>query len=333
MNKDYNLLLESLLSRRYDEARRESIVSDAFEECGYPDCMKYVLESMEEIDPSYAYKTFHITKRIQEKIDKAFKARNIEADFRYQGAIQTETHVMLHGGVELLVLSKIKDKKPWAAVANSAREIMDVLSGDPTFKEVDYSNRLDIKLVTLKPRCEVKILPALWLNNEEYMKTKREIDRGICEFNLEKKTRRKYLPFLNMARLNSKDSRCNGGLKRMIRLLISLTRDSADKIQLNSYQVSSLLYAIPDKQLNYNPNYALSLIGVVAAQLNRLVSDDNYRSKLLSPSEKELVFGTNPIMKHELEKLKNLVDAIIGDLQVTLKATGKTLYSEIRYSK
>lgn len=331
MNKDYSLLLENLLGRRYDEALRESIVSDAFEESEYADCLKYALEAMQEIDPSYAYKTFHITKRIQEKISRAFEAINLSVDFRYQGAIQTETHVVLYGGVELLVLARSYDNKPWMVVHKLAREVMEVLTGDISFKQVDYSSKLDIKLTTMKPTCEVKILPAVWLENPEYKTSKREIDRGICEYNLLKKTRRRYLPFLNIARINSKDTRCNGGLKKMIRLLCSLQRDSQAKIDLNNYQISSMLYAIPEKQLKFNPEYSLSLIGVVSAQLNRIISDKNYREKLISPSEKELVFGPNSPQKEDIQNLKAELDSLVADVQGELKKEGKTLYSEIRY--
>ncbi len=331
MNKDYSLLLENLLGRRYDEARRESVVSEAFENCDYPDSLRYVLECMEEIDTSYVYKTFHVAKKIQEKIEKTVRAHSVNADFRYQGAVQTETNIVLFGGVELLVLSKSFGDKPWEVVANLAREIMEALSGDPMFRSVDYSNKLEIRIKTLKPSCEVKILPAVWIDNPEYLSTKREIDRGICEYNLDKKTRRRYLPFLNIARINSKDSRCNGGLKKMIRLLRSLQRDATEQIHLNAYQISSILYAIPDKQLNFNPEFSLSLIGVVSAQLNRVIADANYRKSLVSPSEKELVFGNSPSAKEEVQKLKNELDAVVASIQSELKKESKTMYSEIRY--
>ncbi|MFY0607203.1 MAG: hypothetical protein JXR10_10830 [Cyclobacteriaceae bacterium] len=331
MNKDYSLVLENLLGRRYDEALRESIVSDSFEEYDYPECIKYALEAMQEVDTSYVYKTFHITKKIQEKIEGAIAAHNIKADFRYQGAVQTETNIVLNGGVELLVLSKSYGRRPWETVELLANEIIQALSGDPLLKSVDYSNQLEIKIETLKPRCEIKILPAVWIDNPEYLNGKREIDRGICEYNLKKKTRRKYLPFKNIARINGKDQRCNGGLKKMIRLLRTLERDAPDDISLNNYQIASMLYAIPEKQLKFNPEYSLSLIGVVSAQLGRLISDNNYRQSLISPSEKELVFGKNPTAKEEIKKLKHELDSLVADLQSELKQNEKTLYTEIRY--
>ncbi len=47
----------------------------------------------------------------------------------------------------------------------------------------------------MKPTCEVKILPAIWLQNPEYMTSKREIDRGISEYNLTKKPEESISPF------------------------------------------------------------------------------------------------------------------------------------------
>ncbi len=332
MNKDYGVLLENLMKRRYDEALRESILSDAFEECEYPAPLKYTLEAMEEIDPSYSYKTFHITKRIQDRLSKVFKEINLKADFRYQGPIQTETHIVLYGGVELIVLTHPQDKKPWLLINQIANEAMGILTGDPTLKEVDYSNKVRIKLATSKPKCEIRILPALWLDNNEYLDTKREIDRGICEYNLVRKTRRRYLPFLNIARINYKDNLCNGGLKRMIRLLLSLQRDASEKIDLNWYEISSSLYAIPDKQLVFDENYSLRLLGVVSDQFKKIIADKSYREHLLSPSGKELVFGKRQHLTEAAINLKRELDHLIADLNEELRQDGnKDISSEVRY--
>lgn len=331
MNKDYGVLLENLLGRRYDEALRESIVTEAFYECEYPDCLKYTLEAMQEIDPSYAYKTFHITRRIQEKLEKAFTQQKIKVDFRYQGSIQTETHIVLYGGAELIVLIKNEFQKPWLKISQLGQEIMEIFSGDKGLKLVDYSSLRAVKLVTTKPTSEIRVLPALWVESSHYLSTKREIDRGICEFNFQKKTTRKYLPFLNIARINSKDQRCNGGLKKMIRLLRSLQRDAGRPIEMSNYEISSMLYGIPDKQLTYHPEYALSLLGVVAAQMNRLLTDRKYRETLVSPSEKELVFGKKEHLTQELHKLKEELDALMQDLHKVLRAEDKTIYSPITY--
>lgn len=331
MNKDYSILLENLLGRRYDEALRESIVSDAFEEYDYPDSLKYALESMQEIDPSYSYKTFHIAKKIQEKIARRFSTLNIKIDFRYQGPIQTETHIVLYGGVELMILSEALDPEPWKTINSLTQELMDIMTSDGTFKEVSYASKLKIKVTTLKPTCEVNILPAIWLDNPEFRQSKREIDRGISEYNLALKTRKRYLPFRNIARINSRDRHCNGGLKKLIRLLRTLQRDASTPIDLSNYEISSILFSIPEKQLRFNSEYSLSLLGVASAQLGRVSNDRPYREKMISPSEKELVFGAKDQKAEEIIKLKKELDDLIADLQEELKKEQKTLYSPLKY--
>lgn len=331
MIQDYNILLENLQGRRFDEARRESILSESFEESEYGDCIKYCLECMHEIEPSYSYKSFHIARKLQEKLNKELQARNINVDFRYQGPIQTETHILLFGGIELIVLQESFDNTPWKTVKDLTREIIDILSADPNYQSVDYSDKYHINVKSVKPTCEINILPAIWLENPDFKETRREIDRGILEFNFQKKTKRKYLPFRNIARVNSKDRKTNGGLKSIIRLLKTLQRDAQEKISLTNYEISSLMYAVPDKQLIYDQKKPLSLLGIASAQLNRASSDQKFIETLISPSKRELVFGKKPGKIEEITKLKVELDKLIVDIKEELKAEEKTVYSELVY--
>ncbi|MFT7232186.1 MAG: hypothetical protein ACI8TA_001402 [Cyclobacteriaceae bacterium] len=331
MTHDYQLLLENLQGRRFDEARRESIYSETFEESDHGDCIKYCLESMHEIDPAYAYKAFHVARKLQEKLLAEFHKKNIKVDFRYQGPIQTETHIMLYGGIELIVLQESFDNRPWQSVKKLTGEIIETLSADPSYHRVDYSDKYHINVITTKPTCEINILPAIWLDNAEFIKTKREIDRGIWEFNFQKKTQKKYLPFKNIARINSKDRLTNGGLKSIIRLLRTLQRDSTDNIELSNHEISSLIYAVPDKQMIFNPKKSLALLGIASAQLNRAAKDQKYVEELISPSERERVFGKKQGKIEEIKKLKNALDKLLSDIKEELKAEQKTVYSELTY--
>ncbi|MFY0598363.1 MAG: hypothetical protein JXR03_01745 [Cyclobacteriaceae bacterium] len=328
MIQDYHILLENLQGRRFDEARRESVLSESFEESDYGDCIKYCLESMQEVEPSFAYKAFHIARKLQEVLTKELQGK---VDFRYQGPIQTETHIMLLGGIELILLQESQDKKPWEQVKKLTSEIIEILSKDPNYQHVDYSDKYHIHVRTTKPTCEINILPAIWLDNGDFRKTRREIDRGILEFNFQKKTQRKYLPFRNIARLNSKDRKTEGGLKSIIRLLRTLQRDSGEGITLSDYEVSSLMYAIPEKQLKHDPKKPLSLLGIASAQLNRAATDQKYVETLVSPSERELVFGKKQGKRDEIKKLKIELDKLIADIKEELKSEEKTVYSELVY--
>ncbi len=332
MTHDYSALLDNLQGRRFDEARRESIMSDSFDTCDYPDSLKYCLECMEETDPSYAYKAFYVSKKIQDKLVREFQNREIKVDFRYQGSIQTETNILLFGGIELILIQEIKGAKPWLQVKRIAAEVMDILTSEGEFKSVDYSNKHKIRVTTIKPTSEIAILPAVWMNNGDFKQSKREIDRGIVEYDFERKVQRKYLPFKHIARINAKDKKTNGGLKRLIRIVHTLIRDSHEAdIDLSYSEVDSLIYAIPEKQLIYEPKKALALLGILSAQMNRAASDLTYLQKLISPSEKELVFGKKEGKQEEIKKLKKLLDNLIADIKEDLSKMDKNIYSELSY--
>lgn len=331
MNKDYSILLENLLARRYDETLRMPIVSDAFKDQDYADSIKYALESMEEIDSSYSHKTFHLAKQVQKRIEQEFYKRKIPIAIRYQGSIQTETHIFLYSGIELLILPYINSNTPpWKAISQTASELMDVLTGGD-FAEVNFDSKHKISLIMQQPKCQVTVIPALWINNAKYQETRREIDRGICEYNLENKTRRKYLPFLNIARINSKDDRIHGGLKRAARLLRSLQVDAKDPIALNNYEICSMLYAIPDEGLLYDPQKGLNLLPAISSQLKKIATNKSYREQLVSPSEKELVFGQSSMKLQGVQKLHKELEDLISDIKAELKKTNKKLTSEIPY--
>ena len=319
------------MSRHYDEALRESVVSDAFNEYNYSEVMLYSLESMAEIDPSYAYKAFHLAKRIQEKLSKELANRKYNVDFRYQGPIQTETNIVLYGDMELMVVAESVYSEPWKIVKNLTMEMMDILTQGSIYQRVDNSDKMKVRIQTIKPSCEITILPALWLDNKEYKESKREIDRGITEFNLLRKTKRRYLPFKHIARINAKDDKTNGGLKRVIRLLRSLVNDSEINIDLTPQEIESIMYAIPEKQLIHDSKKSLALLNIAFAQLSRLSQDLSYLQKLITPSEKELVFGRKAYKQAEIRRLKENLDELIKDLSEDLKKEDKNLYSDIPY--
>ena len=331
MIKDYELLLENLKGRRYDEARRESALSEAFEECGYSDPIRYCLECMQEIDVSYAYKAFYISKKIQEKLQKGFEELNAKVDFRYQGAIQTETNITLYGDLELMVIIEVTEGNPVKKIKTLTVDIMHMLTKETTYQSVDNSDKTRIIVTTTKPTSEISILPSIWIDNPEFRSTKREIDRGISEYNLTAKTIKKYLPFKNMARVNAKDRKTNGGLKKLIRLLRNLQKDADQPIELSEYEIAAIVFAIPDKQLMYDENHALALLGICSAQLHRISKDQDYLEKMISPSERELVFGKKPGKMEQVQLLKHELDMLISDLKEELQKDNKTLYSEITY--
>ena len=332
MEHDYNLLIENLKGRRYDEALREPILSDGFSNPNIPDSVKYALESMVEIDVSYAYKVYNNSRRIHELLNKELTKRDIEVEYRYQGALKTFTNILLYGDVEIIVLKKNPSEKPHKDISELGAVLMDILSsGDYNFKSVDFSDKTRIRVIAQKPTCEIDILPSIWIETPDYNKTKNEVYRGIVEFDFEHRKVKKYLPFLNIARFNSKDNHTGGVLKCLSRLLMTLKKDAEDTIALRDTEIKSMLYAIPEADLKVSQNQILALLPLMENHLNNLVVDDEFFKTIVSPSRMEKVFASQPQKKEEIKKLHDALKKLISDIKEELGSSDKTLQDEIEY--
>lgn len=331
MERDYGLLVEKLKKRRYDEALREHVLSEAFHQSGYSDCLKYILESMVEIDASYAYKVYASSRKIHETLSKSLKKMGYDVDYRYQGALKTYTNILLYGDVEIVVIKKNVSKQPHKDMQSLAAEILNILSKDNEYKSIDYSDKTRIRIIAQKPTCEIDILPSMWVNSAEYLKTRNEIYRGITEFDFKSKKVKKYLPFLNIARINSRDNHTNGNFKALSRLLKTIKADHPEHIHLRESEINGILYNIPKVDLTVPQSKVLSLLPLVKATLNKLSSDNSYFNGILAPSEKDRIFGGRPEKQAEIRKLAASLSSLVQDLEKELESINKTLDSEIPY--
>ena len=331
MSKSYSDYIENLKHRRLNEDQQLVVAEEFFDE-SIPEVVRYTLESMQEIDPAYNYKLFSSFKRTQDLITQRLKAIDIPVNVRYQGPHNTDTHVALYGELELLVILKDVKKKPSSEVEHMAQLVAQFLTDAQACIKIDYSDKNRIYIETRIPKAEVTITPAVWINSSLFNKTKLEINRGICEYNFLNKTRKIYLPFLNMARLNARDRKLNGSLKSMIRLFRSIIHDSDRSIDIGFDEVVGLLYNIPVKELTVPSENYLSLLPTVNLQIQRLINDKEYRERLLSPGRSEYVFGK----KNKLEALKAMkaeLDELITALNNELGNDDKTIINPIAYNK
>jgi hypothetical protein len=330
MNKTYSTYLENLKGRRYDESLKGPVLSDGFHKYDYADPIKYALESMREIDPKYSYDLFTAFRKTQDLITQRLRKIDLFVDARYQGAHLTETHISLYEDLELILLLKDPKGKPAKEIQKLVTSIMAVLDEAQAYDMVDYSDKIRIRVKTRKPVANVSILPAMWVDSSLYKKNHLEINRGICEFNFSNKTKRIYLPFLNMARVNSRDRKLSGSLKSMIRLMRSLQVDAEKSIDLTYDELVGVLYNMSGKELAVPHAQYISLLPNISLHIQRIINDAEYREKLLSPSRKEYVFGKKDRIQ-ALEGLKKELDELIEDLKGSLKAMNKTIMSPLGY--
>ncbi|MEM6641994.1 MAG: hypothetical protein AAF616_03360 [Bacteroidota bacterium] len=332
MAQDYSQRLENLKARRFDEARKEPVLSDSFTTTGYPESVTYALESMVEIDPAYAYKVYAISRRIHEKLTKALRKRGYYVDYRYQGELKTYSNILLYGDVELIVIKRDVNDKPHLDVQRLAMELLEILRGDPEYRSIDYSDKTRIRITAMKPTCEIDILPSMWVDSLEYKQTKNEIYRGISEFDFKNKRIKKYLPFLNIARINARDQHTSGIFKCLSRLLKTLRADSEIRIDLKDSEINAVLYSLEEKSLQIDQKHILALLPKVEKQLGFFATDRAAFEKLLSPSGKDRIFKGRPDKQQELGNLKDQLALLVSDLKDDLEERNLRIESPLEYA-
>lgn len=333
MAHNYSIKLENLKRRRFDEALKEHVFSESFHTSNYPDSVKYVLESIVEIDIAYAYKVFAISKKIHDKLAKALKKKGYYADYRYQGELKSYSNIFLYGDVELMVIKKDVVAKPHIDIQQMTSELLHIFRNDPNFKSVDYSDKTRIRITATKPTCEINILPTVWVDSIEYKKTKNEIYRGIAEFDFKNKRIKKYLPFLNIARVNSRNTHTRGNFNCLSRLLKTLRADSGGSIDLADNEINAILYAFEEKMLKTEHKYFLSRLPRLEKLLEVVYTNTSVFQELKSTSGKEKVFKGQPKKQEEIGKLKNALSKLIQDLKEDLDEKGLRIESPLDYNK
>jgi hypothetical protein len=343
MTKNYTQRLDKLRKRRLDESIQKTYFSKSFSDINITESVKYTLESMSEIEPSYTKNTYLASEKIKGNLTDGLIKKGLTVEFRHQGSIETNTHIKIHSDIDILVFTnKFFTVEPPLTVASEyqgkpledlkelRQECFNILNS--LYNQVDNSNPKAIEVFPTQPKRKVDVVPSNWIDTTEYRSTNSEIHRGIHFYNKDTHTREKDFPFLHISRVNNKDSNVNGGLRRLVRLLKTLKVDADYEIKLSSFEIVSLVFGMENSTLIKNPHQQLLLLNEGSKHLNKLITDSNYREKLISPNGKEYVFGTNSSKVVELKKLKLELDELIQDISEELGRKLKRIDESIIYS-
>lgn len=324
--------LDKLLDRRFDTAREEHFLSESYEKFDYGPYLKYTLESMQPMDISHTKRLYTVSGKVLQRVRGFFDERSVNIDLRYQGAVHTNTHIQLNSELEILAILRPRNKvEAYKSVEKLGTLLMSLFSGEPeSFDKVDFSNKVNIQLSTRRPSVDLNVLPTIWVDTAAFSESKREIDRGIAEYDFQNKTRKSFLPFRNMARINVKDAKVNGNLKRLIRLAKNIQLDAEEKINLSDYELACCLYNIHEKKLSVPKENLVAMLPAVANYLEKLGKTGMFR-RIISPSRKELVFGNKDDKGEELMKLKQHIDQLLANLKDELKSDQKTIDHSFKY--
>jgi hypothetical protein len=347
MIRNYSKKLEKLEARRKDEVLEKSYLSKSFSDNAfkYQESTRYALESMQEVDPNTRNIAMTDAQKIIDCLNIGLAKYSLHVEFRLQGSVETNTNIKFHSDIDILIFTKLFERlefpqKPVSPYTGDTLADMIGLKSKSveTLKNSSYSNVDDSKgkAITIsisKPKRKVDVVPANWFNSNDFNKTGIPYYRGVQLFDSKEK---KHLvddyPFLHIQKVNEKDVRVGGSLKKLVRLLKTLKADAeTEEIKLSSFEITSIIYNISEKELFVNSGKDLSLLPFASEQLRKLIDDKIYRNAMLSPNGKELVFPDDKKVD-ELKKLKLELDALIVDVTAELKPYYKNFDSPIIYS-
>lgn len=344
MKKNYTQRLEKLKKRRLDDQLQKAVLSESFNNVNINESVKYVLESMSEIDPTYTRNTYVASENIRNNLTKGLSNKGLTVEYRHQGSVETNTHIKLHSDIDILVFSeKFYSLEPPLVPSipyegdpindlNELRvECFNILNS--IYSQVDNSNSKSIKVYPTSPKRKVDVVPSNWFNTVDYNNTSLEKYRGVQIFNKDTKSRQKDFPFLHISNVNDKDYRVNGSFRKLVRLLKTLKADADYDINLSSFELASIVYSIPDSGL-IKPKYQeLLLLNEASCHLEKLINDNAYRESLISPNGKEKVFGVSTSKVVELKKMKLELDELTEDITEELGRQFKKIDQTLIYGK
>ncbi len=342
MKKNYTQRLEKLKKRRLDDQLQKAVLSESFSDIRISESVKYALESMSPIDPSYTKNTYVASENIRNNLTKGLNNKGLTVEYRHQGSVETDTHIKLHSDIDILVFtekyhsmeppltpSSPYQGDPLADLKELRQECYNVLNS--IYNQVDNSKAKSIQVFPTNPKRKVDVVPANWVNTQDYQTTSNEKCRGVHIYDKDYNSRQKDFPFMHIANVKAKNALVNGGLAKLVRLLKTLKVDADYEINLSSFEITSIVYAMENHSLNKLKYQELLLLNEGSKQLDKVITDKFYRESLMSPNGKEKVFGTSETKIVELKKLKLELDELIEDITEELGKQYRRIDENIIY--
>lgn len=342
MKKNYTQRLEKLKKRRLDEQLQKALLSESFSDIRISESVKYALESMSPIDQSYTKNTYVASENVRNHLTKGLNNKGLTVEYRHQGSVETDTHIKLHSDIDILVFtekyhsmelpltpSNPYQGDPLADLRELRKECYNVLNS--IYNQVDNSKAKSIQVFPTNPKRKVDVVLSNWVNTQDYQTTSNEKYRGIHIYDKDSHSRQKDFPFMHITNVKAKNTIVSGGLAKLVRLLKTLKVDADYEINMSSFEITSIVYAMENHSLNKPKYQDLLLLNEGSRQLDKVITDKFYRESLTSPNGKEKVFGTSETKIVELKKLKLELDELIEDIIEELGKQFKRIDENIIY--
>lgn len=354
MSKDVKRRLSDLRSRRQanfmamDSIVANSVGMESFEARSTGEWAKYTLGVMQEVDPKYTATTIAEGERVKNQIKSRISTSVL---FEYQGSVPLNVHIRGASDIDILVLLSgyltydpsgvgAKSYLGWTGLSGTDQlaflrsELEDGLEAAFPEADVDTSGDKAIGLSGGSLRRKVDVVPSHWHDSATYQASKDKKDREVCIFQKASQTTFKNRPFLHIDKVSEKDRRCNGGAKKIIRMLKNLKSDSDNpsSIAVNSYEIAGLVYHFEDAPISLPVYRELALVAAASQQLDRMIANKQWTMGLDTPDgirkiiDSEAKFNSLSLLRAEVNELaKNLAIELTRGSWITDNEAIRTL--------
>lgn len=321
-----------------------SYTFEAYEQRGKEDATKYALGSMQEVDPDYTRISFEQGERVKNQLSSWL---TIPATFDYQGSVPLNIHIRGVSDIDLLVLHDGFVTLDWSGpkassytrcfgsviddMINLRSECEKILDENFPAATVDKSGAKSVSISGGSLRRKVDVVPSHWHDTASYQVSREKHDREIRVLDKTIPDTLANQPFMHMKRIEDKDLNTEGGTKKVIRLLKSLSSDCDEEVKLTSYDIASLVWHFNNQSLSVPKYLELSLLAVTQLQLWTFIANRSHTESLYVPDgSRKIINSSNKF--DSLVLLSREVDELAADVARELDPFSTQTASGVRKS-
>lgn len=321
---NYQKRLQNLQNRRFDMDLNESALTKSFSTSDLPENIKYLVESMQPIDKKYNEKTVTAATNVQNHLERGLDL-HFERVYATQGSVRTGTNIKVHSDIDLLTAidryffpqgqptNPYTDSDPNSDIKDLRRQSIEILKRQ--YDIVDDTGDKSISIVNQNLNRKVDIVPCFWYKSDKFFETADEHYKGVYLFDFKKQSKLLDYPFATMNNLNYKGDSTKDGFRRGVRLLKTLKADcDAELKTLKSFQLTTIVYSMDNKLLNYYAGSELNIAKAISEQMQRLIDDPSYRCSVKSSNGMETPLDKSGVVA-DIQRLKEDLDQLIFDAE------------------
>lgn len=359
MKKNYKELLEKVRLRSNPEAKmfKANVIMNESLNIPYSDVNEYVKLAMMGVPKEYT----DISKNAAQMVISTLKKNHgNEVDFKFQGSVETNTHIWSENDVDIVQITnksntidrdgldkalkeeyrftptEYKNLKRHADSFSSyqgdqlsdlgvlRKKTEDVLKN--AYQEVNIKKPKAVCVMMQNPKRNIDVVTAVYYKPVSFMKSNEGYKKGIQVYDkdLDKKLPAEF-PFWSIERIQIRNIEVSGRFKKMIRFMKNVKFDTASslgrKLNISSFDINAICYNI--KPATYNTTHYLGLVGVLYNEIMMLIVNEDYRNALKSIDGQEFIFrGKDASKLQDLLILKDEIDSILGDIEQQTKLVG-----------